>query len=124
MFDSLRKAPSGDVATAISRALTELFRANRKNGRTLADIRKDLAHTNAFMPENTTGTLLALHILEEIEAKKGKPLSALTARELRQISKSLSRILEDKIRTEPYYDPQAGARILKELRRQYPRAVA
>jgi hypothetical protein len=124
MFDSLRKARSGDVAAAISRALTELFKANRANGRTLSDIRKELVNTNALMPENKTATLFALQILEEIEGTKRKQLSALTARELRQISKSLSRILDEKFTTEPGYDQQAGARILKELRRLYPRAVA
>jgi hypothetical protein len=123
MFDSLRKAPLGDVAAAMSRALAELLRANHSNGRALADIRNELVHSKVSMSEHTTGTLLALHILEEIEAKKGKPLTALTDREIRQISKSLSRILDEKIRTEPGYDPQAGARILKELRRQYPSAV-
>ncbi|MEA2239106.1 MAG: hypothetical protein QOC81_3830 [Thermoanaerobaculia bacterium] len=122
MFDSLLKAPSGAVAAAISRALTELFRVS--DGRTLADIRNELAHTKTSMPEPKTARLLALNILEEIEVSKGKPLSALTARELRQISKSLSRILEEKIRTAPGYDQQAGAKILKELRRQYPGAVA
>jgi len=124
MFDSLLKAPSGALAAAISRALTELFRANRSNGRTLADIRNELAHSMITMPEPKTVRHLALHILEEIEATKGKPLSALTTRELRQISKSLWRILEERITTEPGYDQQAGAQILKELRRQYPRAVA
>ncbi len=119
MFDSLLTATSGDVAVATSRALTELFKAHSSDHRTLSDIRNELAHSRIAMPEHKTAMLLTLRILEEIEATKHKQLSALTERELRQISKSLWRILEQKITMEPLYDRQAGARILKGLRTQY-----
>jgi hypothetical protein len=124
MFDALLSATSGAVAAAVSRALTEIFETYRSRRRTLDDIRVELGHSKISMPEHETAATLAVGILEEIEATKGKALSALTDREVRQISRSLSRILEAKAAKEPLYDKKAGTQILEELRAEYPPIAA
>jgi DNA anti-recombination protein RmuC len=117
----LRELDSSVAIAAISRAMTELFEQYRakESARTLRQIRHELSRSRLPMPDKKQSIDWAMKILEEIAASKKKELHALTETELNRISEILSRILEEKIASEPLYDEDTGKMILDDLRRQY-----
>ncbi|HYI09455.1 MAG TPA: hypothetical protein VEK57_10330 [Thermoanaerobaculia bacterium] len=119
MFDVLANATTATTAGAISRALTELFKAPKNGSRTLRQIRAELAHGKLESPEHKAAAALALRILEEVAASRHKDLNALTEKDVREVARTLSRILEEKATAEPLYDKSAGTAILDDLRREY-----
>ncbi len=128
MFDLLATTASAVTVSAVYRALLELFELDRSRDsvRSLTEIRNKLAHSQLPLPEKDAATGLAFKILEEVEKSKKKQIYALSEAEVKQISRSLTKIVEQKLASEAPYDKKTGKAILEELRKEYssPASVA
>lgn len=78
-----------------------------------------------WLPLRTSGVLrpesieVATAVLEEIEARAGKPLCAIDDDEMRRYTRMIDGISDERRSRELNLDPERGERLLEELRREY-----
>jgi hypothetical protein len=119
LFEAVLSASTAAAVGGVYRALTELFELRRQR-RGWTEIRNEIAHSSISVPEQEAASKIALSILRDIKTERKKDLSELTDGELREITETLTRIVEERAAAEPHYDEADGAEILGGLREQYP----
>jgi hypothetical protein len=120
MYDELRSAAK-DVATEVAyRVGLRIYERDR-----FPTWRNWLA-TRPNNRMSDEAVRIATHILEQIEERTGKPLSAIRDDEMRQFTGEMYDVVEQRWRAERKGDPAVAQRILEEMRRDYGgyRAVA
>jgi hypothetical protein len=113
MFDALRSADSGvaiDVVYAVGLRVWERDRFPTWQTWLAARVANGLT---------AEAHRIATRILEDIEARTGKPLAELSDEEVRPYLRTMYDVLEARRKAERRLDPAATKRILDEMRRDY-----
>ncbi|HEU4881131.1 MAG TPA: hypothetical protein VFT45_02765 [Longimicrobium sp.] len=120
MFEPLRTARE-DVATAVAyRVGLRIYERER-----FPTWRNWLA-TRPDDRMSDEAVRISTHILEQIEARTGKPLSTISDQEMSPFLREMYDVMEQRWRANRKGDPAVAQRILEEMRRDYGgyRAVA
>lgn len=120
MFEELRSTSKDTATDVVYRVGLRIWERER-----VPIWRKWLATRphNRLTPD---ATQVATRILEQIEARTGKPLAELSDAEVSPYLQAMYDVMEQRSKAERTLDPAVGRRILEEMRRDYgrPRAVA
>lgn len=120
MFDELRSAEK-DVATEVAyRVGLRIYERDR-----FPTWRNWLA-TRPDNRMSDKAVRISTGILEQIEARTGKPLSTIADEEMSPFLREMYDVMDERRKAEPKGDPAVTQRILEEMRRDYGgyRAVA
>lgn len=120
MFEILSVVPDGVAVKSIYRASLELYRRARLgNWRNDHDIDPPGHLPSPLDPLTASEAQVIGQVLDEIESVERKPLRELPEQAAGKYISQLSRILMDRIRSQPDSDPERGKALLEELRRDY-----
>lgn len=113
MFDSLRSAPEHVVTQVGYRVGLRIYERDR-----FPTWRKWLA-TRPDDRMSEDAVRISTQILEQIEARTGKPLAEITDEEMSPYLREMYEVMEHRWREGRTVDPAVAQRILEEMRRDY-----
>lgn len=113
MFESLRLT-SKEIATQVAyRVGLRIYERDR------FPTWRDWVATRPDTRMSDEAVEIATHILKQIEARTGKPLAAISDKEMSPYLRAMYDVMDQRRQAERTLDPAIGRRILEEMRRDY-----